>query len=255
MKDKKLTAVILAAILLCGCKAESTQPVETTSPSAVEYAAEEISIAEIKAKYSTDKSEEAVMPIYNVAPDEEFEFSFRCSTLSDYNGSNEYITVHTDEQCLPESKIYTYTHFNESESGGTIVTVAPISPVLETEADEQRYLEEDFSSWGNAAVYYIAIWYDMDSEEIIKLDKPKIVPFTVKHDIQAPEARCVVDSTGRFSIQWDAVEGAEAYNIYTLSNGMLTTGKSNPPLEAAENGYSNCSMITVMFLCFRKHLM
>ena len=243
MKGKKLTAVILAALLLCGCKAESNSPDEQTASASAEYDTDEISVAEIKAKYSTDKSEEAVMPIYNVAPNEKFDFRFKCTTLSDYSGSNDYITVHTDERCMPESMIYTYTDFDEPADGGTIVTVSPISPVLETETDEQRYLEEDYEAWGNAAVYYIAIWYDMDSEEIVKLDKPKVIPFTVKHDVQAPEAKAVVDSAGRFSIQWEAVEGAEKYNVYTLTNGYMTTGKSNPSLEAAENGYKNCSML------------
>ena len=208
MKGRKLTAVILAALLLCGCKAESN-PYSEQTVSSTEYEADEISVAEIKAKYSTDKSEEAVMPIYNVAPNEKFDFRFKCETLSDYSGTNDYITVHTDERCLPESMIYTYTNFNEPDDGGTIVTVSPISPILETETDEQRYLEEDYEAWGNAAVYYIAIWYDMDSDEIVRLDKPKVIPFTVKHDVQAPEAMAVVDSTGRFSIHWEDVEGAE----------------------------------------------
>lgn len=244
MKGTKLTALILAGLLLCGCKAESTPSEENASPAeaTAEYKTDEITVAEIKAKYSTDKSEEAVMPIYNVAPNEKFDFNFRCTTLSDYSGSNSYITVHTDEKCLPESMIYTYTDFAETENG-TTVTVSPISPILETESDEQLYLEEDYEAWGNAAVYYIAIWYDTDSEEIVKLDKPKVIPFTVKHDVPAPEAKGVVDSTGRFSIEWEAVEGAEKYNIYTLTNGYMTTGKSNPPLNAAENGYKNCSML------------
>lgn len=243
MKGKKMTAVIFAALLLCGCKAESNPPDEQPASVSAEYETDEISVAEIKAKYSTDKSEESVIPIYNVAPNEKFEFRFKCTTLSDYNGSNDYITVHTDKKCLPESMIYTYTNFDEPADGGTIVTVSPISPILETETDEQRYLDEDYEAWGNAAVYYIAIWYDMDSEEIVKLDKPKVIPFTVKHDVQAPEAKAVVDNTGRFSIQWEAVEGAEKYNVYTLTNGYMNTGKSNPPLEAAENGYKNCSML------------
>ncbi len=243
MKGRKLTAAIMAALLLCGCDAQSTPPDAQTASTSAKYETAEISVAQIKAKYSTDKSEEAVMPIYNVAPDEKFEFRFRCNTLSDYSSANDYITVHTDERCLPESMIYTYTDFDEPDDGGTVVTVSPISPVLETETDEQRYLEEDYSSWGNAAVYYIAIWYDTDSDEIARLDKPKIIPFTVKHDVQAPEAKASVDSTGRFSIQWEAVEGAEKYNVYTLTNGNLSTGKSNPPLEAAEHGYGNCSML------------
>lgn len=244
MKGTKLTAIILASIMLCGCDADKvTSDEAVTSSAAEEYRTDEISVAEIKAKYSADKSENLIMPIYNVAPDEKFDFRFKCTTLSDYSGANDYITVHTDEKCLPESKIYTYTDFEEPADGGTIVTVSPISPILETETDEQLYLEEDYEAWGNAAVYYIAIWYDMESEEIVKLKEPKVIPFTVKHDVPAPEAKGVVDSTGRFSLQWEAVEGAEKYNIYTLTNGYMTTGKSNPPLEAAENGYGNCSML------------
>lgn len=243
MKGKRITALVLAAMLLCGCSTAAEPDTAITVQEETEYSSDEITVAEIKAKYSKAEADNSVMPIYNVAPDEKFDFRFRCGTLSDYSGTNDYVTVHTDEKCLPESMIYTYTDFADTDDGGCVLTVSPISPVLETETDEQLYLDEDYSVWGNAAVYYIAIWYDTDSEEIVRLDEPKIIPFTVKHDIPAPEARGVVDSTGRFSIQWEPVDGAEQYNVYTLTNSYMNTGKSNPPLEAAENGYSNCSML------------
>ena len=43
-------------------------------------------------------------------------------------------------------------------------------------------LENGVETWGNASIYYIAVRYDSEAETPTKLDEPKIIPFTVKHE-------------------------------------------------------------------------
>lgn len=245
MNMKKLSAVLLAVMQLGGCQTEAQTEEETTTvteTAAPTYSEEKVSVSAIKAKYEDTSGDASVMPLYNVAPDEKFDFSFNYNLTEDYT-TDDYVTVHTDAKCLPRSKIYTYADYTETDNGGCILTVSPISAILETEADEQDYFENDHAVWGNVPVYYIAIWYDTEAQSLVKLDEPVVIPFTVKHEVPAPEVRGVVDSNGCFSLQWEPVEGAEEYRVYTLKNSDHWTGHANPPINGAENGYSNCSLL------------
>lgn len=244
MKGKILSAVLMAAVLLCGCENGGAANTDTEKTQAAQYSSGDmVTVSAIKAKYAEATSDNLVMPLYNVAPDEKFDFKFRYNLMEDYSGVSDFVTVHTDKKCLPESIMYTYNDYEETADGGCILTISPVGGVLENETDEADYFENDHAVWGNAAVYYIAIWYDTNAETLVKLDEPIIVPFTVKHDVPAPEVRGVVDSNGCFSLQWDPVEGADEYRVYTLTTGEQWTGDSNPAINDAETGYSDCSLL------------
>lgn len=203
-----------------------------------------VSVADIKAAYNVDDSSE-IMPLYNVEQTESFTFDFNFDgyemDLSEL-GLYDYVSVHTDAACEKESEIY-YTAGMEVNDGVTTITVGPMEPVLKTKFQSEAYAYEDTDMWGNAPMYYIAVHYDMEADTPVKLEEPIIIPFTVKNQVQAPNAKGVVDSTGRFKLEWDPVEGAEKYIIYELTDGTLYTGEDNHALNGAKIGYKNLSMV------------
>lgn len=245
MKNRIIPLIAAFALLLGGC-GNSAGDINFTEEAAVSerrYAsADGVTVSKIKERYGDDESGSGLVPIYNVAPDEKFDFKFGFDYIDDYDTSEDYVTVHTDKKCLAESKIYAYEEAEEAEDG-CIITVRPMRAVLENKSDEEEYFENDRPVWGNAAVYYIAVWYDTEADYPKKLSDPIIIPFTVKHEVPAPEVRGIVDGQGRFSLQWESVEGAEEYRIYSLTDGDIWTGNDNHPLHAAENGFENCSLL------------
>ena len=195
-----------------------------------------VSVDDIKNAYGITENED-IMPLYNVAPDEVFEFRFR----TDYYDANteikpwDMVTVHTDPACTEQSKLYSTALFDED---GKTLRVAPIGGVLTTEAEEQAYLNDRIEVWGNASMYYIAVWVDLEADGFVKLDEPVVIPFTVRHDLAIPTLKGVVDSTGRFKLVWDEVEGATGYNVYWYGNTDRNyTGDINEPVAGAESAY------------------
>ena len=270
MKKKMLAMFLLAMTMLTACQTDVSKDVSTTitaegsgretgtekqEKTKSEEGREEksttgtgdLTVADIKQKYAagdaTGENQE-IMPLYNVAEDQAFDFTFQIVEEFLPISNSDLVTVHTDKACTPESELATYTDRVDNEKGFTI-SITPISAVLETVYNEEDEEKNEHVVWGNAPIYYIAIWYDMESEELKKLDEPIVVPFTIKHEVQAPEVKGVVDANGCFSLQWEPVEGAEEYRIYNLVDGNQWTGEKNGPVESAESAYYNCSLLYV----------
>ena len=233
---KRIVIVALALCMLCGCgEKQGTGNQQGTLAS---YG-EDITVKEIKEKYQYQ--DDSVMPLYNVAPDEKFDVTFTYD-LSNVSSLEKIVTVHTDASCSAESEVIIYHTVDTAENGSKVV-VAPVAGVLTTESEDEVYMETDQGVWGNAPMYYLAIHYDMESDSIKKLKEPKIIPFTVKHEVTAPAVKGVVSADGRFKLSWDAVEGAEEYRVYKLVGSEQNTGDSNKPIMGKENGYQNCSLL------------
>lgn len=257
MKRKMLVVLLLATTILAGCQADAskdadedvskgTDSVEVSlgkadneivnssgSGQSGDYG--ELTVADIKQKYTTAETED-IMPLYNVAEDQVFDFTFQTDWYGLSVPESELVTIHTDSKCQPESTCYTSVDIVENEKGFTI-SLSPISAVMETVFNEEDEINNEHAVWGNAPVYYIAIHYDMESEELTKMETPTIIPFTIKHEVQAPEVRGEVGTDGRFRLIWEPVEGAEEYRIYNLVDGNQWTGENNSPVDGAESGY------------------
>lgn len=250
---KLTTSAILTAIVFtlnfCGCNGSqnkiNTDTTKTNTAETLSYSGSNISVDEIKDKYDYDKENlDSIMPLYNVAKDEEFTFDFKSDLTEDSTiGLYDAVTVHTDKECKDESKIYYYANLDKT-SDGSQVKVRPMEPVLKTDTDRNNYVN-DKCTWGSAPMLYLAIHYDQDSDGIKKLDKPIIIPFTVKSDVEVPNVKAVVGSDGVYKLKWDKVEGADHYVVYSLTNGTMTTGVSNPEIDGEKNAYSNLSMVKV----------
>lgn len=195
-----------------------------------------VSVADIKSAYGSLENDD-VMPLYNVEPDEVFEFKFKSNWYDTDTRIQPWdmVTVHTDPACTEQSQLYTANLFDED---GTTLRVSPIGGVLTTDSEEYGAIEDDIEVWGNASMYYIAVWVDLGAEGFVKLDKPVVIPFTVKHELGIPTVKGVVDSTGRFKLVWDAVEGATSYNVYWFGNTDINrTGEFNKPVAGADSAY------------------
>lgn len=246
-KSTRIIAGTLAFLmLLTGCqnnkKCDPSEGKNTNTTLSVQLNqyGQQISVSDIKNQYSNDTND--IMPLYNVAPDESFDFSFNFSD-SDADEKNikinDLVTVHTDSNCQEQSRIEIYNNTNENEDENIKLSISPVAPVLATDSEEDDAIYNDKLTWGNAPIYYIAVWYDMESEEIIRLETPTIIPFTIKHEAETPNVTGIVDNTSRFKLMWEPIEGATEYRVYTLIGDKQNTGYCNEPVSGAENGYSD----------------
>lgn len=247
MKRNFLVATMMSAVMLFGCSnnlvstdvTTASQTTDVTSPTVATVGTDEISVSSIKAKYGAVSSDNAVAPLYNMAPDEAFDFKFKCNVSNVYC-EEDFVSVHTHKSCNPESLIYTYADYEVTDDGGCVLTISPVSAVLANKTDKAN---GGLDVWGNAPMYYIAIWYDMEAKELTKLDEPIIIPFTIKHEVPAPKVKGVVDSNGCFSLSWEAVFGADEYRVYRVSKSENSTGYRNDPIEGAKDGYKNSPIL------------
>lgn len=246
-----LSGTLALTLLLTGCSnkenstsdnsqsttSQGTSSGQTTSGSGLQSYGQTVSVAEIKSVYGSTENN-GIMPLYNVEPNEAFEFRFRANWYDEDTDvmPSELVTVHTDPACTEKSRLYTANMFDEDD--GTMLTVAPIGGVLTTDSEENGAIENGNEVWGNASMYYIAIWYDTEADGYVKLNTPVVIPFTVKHELPIPTIKGVVDTTGRFKLTWEPVEGATSYNIYRFGNTEINyTGEINDPVAGADSAF------------------
>lgn len=151
-------------------------------------------------------------PFYNVEQTTEFTFHFNSNV-----DPVKAITVHTDAACEENSTVYQVNDGYKTTKGVDVI-VKPMKPVLATD-DRKDYNNTNY--WGYSSIYYLCVRYDMDSEEVEKLESPIIIPFTVKNKIATPFANANIRADGDFSVTWKPVENAKSYKVYRsfASNG------------------------------------
>lgn len=230
MKRRSLwgTAALLLALLFTGCSED--YPMTVDNP----YGAV-ISVEDIKNEFQYDDSRD-IMPLYNVGQTEEFDFTFRFDACENSVDLYDFVSVHTDAACGPESMIY-YTASLAVDGGETLLTVSPMRPVLATDFQRNSYIYEGVECWGNAPIYYLALHYDLETEQPVRLERPIVIPFTVKREVDTPTIRGLVSDDGRFSLVWEPVADAEKYIVYQLVDNSLKTGVDNHAVNGAQSGY------------------
>ncbi len=249
-KFTKATAFIMAlSMLLSGCSKGTKEESKGKESAKVTlgYSGSTVTVEEIKKAYGFNDENE-VMPLYNVAETESFTFDFNFSFYDSSLELYDLVSIHTDSDCEESSMIYYNADVVDNGDGTSTLTVSPMAPVMATEYQEENYIYEDIDNWGNAPMYYIAVHYDMESQEVTELENPTVIPFTVRHDVNAPNAKGVVDAKGCFKLEWEPIENAEKYIIYKLSNGEVWTGESNEAIDGASQGYDggNASLHLLM---------
>ncbi|MGF6356210.1 hypothetical protein ABIE27_004127 [Paenibacillus sp. 4624] len=233
---KRLFFMMFAlTLLLAGCQSNNQESSPTDNKSTEPKQGS--SILSLKEKYGT-ASEKAIMPMYNVAQDEEFTFKFKGDLSKIDYYSHDIISVHTDIKGLEASKVRWLVDYKDNS-----VSVKPMSwGVLSS--DSMRIKGQ--SSWGGAPIYYIRLNYDPDAENPTLLDEPIIIPFTVKSELPVPNLRYEIDKDRRFKLVWDKVEGATGYKIYNrLDFRGNIFDNTNLPLPGAERAYDDTTPLFV----------
>ncbi|MBO4998443.1 MAG: hypothetical protein J6D02_10635 [Lachnospira sp.] len=237
---KRLAAIVLSIMLvvtMAGCNRGKEAKDSSGKKNQKQFTGygENISVEDMKLKYN--QTEDGVMPLYNIEPDESFDIQFKSNLLTSGVVAG-FCTVHTDAACGGESLIYIGEDVNPTEDGGSTLTISPIQGALTNES-EDKLAEEKKWSWGSAPIYYICLYYDTESKEVKEREEPLIIPFTVKHEVKAPSVHSTIGKDGRLQLNWDAVEGAEAYKVYHLVTLDQTTGVENNKSSGAKKGYSD----------------
>ncbi|ETT79608.1 transglutaminase [Paenibacillus sp. FSL R7-277] len=247
MKVKQMAILLLImCVILTGCMGGSKEgsPAPSSSPAATATAETKNTsgnpppeasqtVYDLKQKYDSDEADHnpGIMPMYNVEQDMEFIFRFNTDLGSEAIGKT--LSVHTDIEALPESKVATLED-SQLVDGKSVYSIKPLGfGVLPS--DSLRATGD--SSWGNAPVYYIRLNYDLDAKSPTLLKQPVIIPFTVKSDLPTPTLQADISPDGRLTLVWNEVPGAESYNIYSASH--ITMENINEPLSGAEQGYAD----------------
>jgi len=204
-------------------------------------------VSDLKKKYKEEEKQQFVTPLYNVNYNQVFTLKFKSNIYStnafphneeeiaelftqddEERFNKSIVTVHTDAKCLYESEVSTYEKVKNPDASQSVLTVSSSDPVL-TSFDSTRDKE---NSWGNAPIYYICINYDLDAKTPTKLDKPMIIPFTIKSPLPSPNASYHIDAEGRYKLVWNTVKGAKKYNVYNVMSM-----NNAEEINGAEQGY------------------
>lgn len=237
-KQNLLLFLLIISVLLSGCLGESAsegaEPVLKNRPKQADIAASDVitsslTVLDIKKKYDSEQTN-AVMPLYNVKPDETFSFSFN-APLGDL-AAEEVVSVHTDIQALPQSGMDSFVSYGEQSDSKSVIQVKPLLGALVSSDTEDGFT----GIWGNAPIYYLRIDYDMDASVPTKLDEPVIIPFTIKSDVAVPNLKYEISPQGVYKLVWDPVKGAAEYKVYRIMEPEYGT---NGPLPGASEGYND----------------
>ncbi|ANY67227.1 hypothetical protein BBD42_12685 [Paenibacillus sp. BIHB 4019] len=226
---KMLLSLLLMSLLLTGCMSDAANGFNS-SIKLLKYAwqtPEKFSVQQLKQKYG-ETSNKPIMPLYNVAKDMKFDFHFQSDlTQLDNLKREETITVHTDRQALPSSQMASFNRVTPVEGNQSIITVEPLdSGVLPLPSASSS----DPLGWGNAPIYYLRIDYDMASTTPQKLEKPLIIPFTVKSKLPVPNLTYEISEDGRLKLLWDKITGVSEYKVYqTFPKARKTDGTTSAP--------------------------
>lgn len=188
-----------------------------------------ITVADLKKQFVAagvdDSNKYMFKPFYNVEQTTEFTFHFNSKV-----DPIKAITVHTDEKCDYLSLVWQYNEAYWTEDGIDVI-VKPSSNTGVLYTNGRNGAEKGI--WGYAPMYYLCIRYDLDSEEVKKLDNPIIIPFTVKNTISTPTVYANIDNKGTFTVKWNKVDDAVSYKVYSGKSAKVES------LTAAETGYQD----------------
>ena len=205
--------IFLAITAACTIKLEENTPqvntpIATQSVISTPEPLKTLSIKALKEEFGEvdDKSKYSFKPFYNVEQTTEFVFGFK-SNVDPFNA----ITVHTDSKCEDNSTVFQWNEGYKNDDGGVDVVVKPGKAIL-GDANRKDYVETN--CWGYAPIYYLCIRYDLDSSTVKQLDKPIVIPFTIKNSISIPTAFADISKDGTYTINWLPVEGATGYKVY-----------------------------------------
>lgn len=143
-------------------------------------------------------------PVYLVEKDHIFEYE--CSEDVGTNAYKTFCVFDTlDDVLSPQNK---YNFASCSYENGKL-KVSPADILL---LDENGSSQVNNGTWGDLNKFYLVQYMDLETGQ--DLEKPIVTPFTVSHDLDAPNVYQTVSPDYQYQLSWDAVPGAVEYDIY-----------------------------------------
>lgn len=213
-----LATILTVSLSACWNKDNNNDEKDKEVVNLFETEAKTYTLAELKSEFSNMESitsefsgNYTFKPFYNVEQTTEFTFHFKSEV-----DPIKAITVHTDSKCEDNSLVFQFNDGYKTDDGVDVVVKPRGAMGIILNSEERQDYSED-AKWGYASVYYICVRYDLDATEPTKLEKPIIIPFTIRNEIDTPSARAKIDENGNLFVEWDKVENAVQYKIYSSS--------------------------------------
>jgi hypothetical protein len=186
--------------------------------------------ANIKSKYENDDSATYLEPVYGVERNHGFTMTLGFNPLElGFETFDQLFGVYADSDFT--KKIVQGFDIEENEDNTYTVICKP--GVLSAASIDAVMLNEDirlgngyhlydkgeYQDWGNLPQYYFVQWVDLMTGE--KLEKPLAYIFTIKTELEAPNAEFYITNQGSPAFTWDKITGAKEYYILKID----TTGE------------------------------
>lgn len=202
---KKTLALLLCATLLTGCsqsaETKDTISVSTKASTKKDTSDKNISVVEnLKAKYAEDSAYDYAEPMYNLEKDHVFVYDNLPDRYFDQDERSCFKVFYDSELTRP---VNIYVNDEGSKNRTTISPNRTFS-YKETAAE---------GNWGSQTKFWLVQYVDLETGEM--LDTPLITVFTTKEELSAPTLTQTVGSDGLYNLSWDAVEGADYYEVYS----------------------------------------
>ena len=235
---RAILALALASILalsLFGCVPSQDPSPKTEDPgiSRTTVSQQDL-VAELQAKYGNKDKNEYLPPIDPVARDHTFSFHLNFNPLDfpEYETVYDLIGVYGDSEFTRQvDSKWTTNKISTTEYDIQIAPgEAPAAAIYNSYGPygnerrisdgfgNMRYLNDkgEHKDWGNLPRYYLVQFVDLNTGK--KLEKPLVQVFMVKAELPAPASTLFVDKSGKLSIRWEPVAGAERYVIYSYAH-------------------------------------
>ncbi len=222
-----MLTIMLVAASMCGCQKNSDSQSVSVTPDgelgsfevgqsgldeSSDEAAELVPLSSqgqnildfVKSNFAAagSQNEAYQQPLYDLS--EDYVFTFECSEEAGMC-ANEAFEVY-DNPKFEEITGKTY-HKCEYENGKLIV-----KPEHALYLDENGSKSVSDGTWGSMNQLYLVQHIDLTTGE--KLEKPLVTPFTIKHDVPAPQIWQEVDENNSYVLRWNEVPGAVEYRVY-----------------------------------------
>lgn len=209
---RKTLALLLCATVLTGCSqsaekqnASAVSTKEETSDKDVstkeDTSDKDISVVEnLKAKYAQKSAYDYAEPMYNLEKDHVFVYDNLPERYFDQDERSCFKVFYDSELTRP---VDIYVNDQGSKNRTTISPNRTFS-YKETIAE---------GTWGSQTKFWLVQYVDLKTGEM--LDTPLITVFTTKEELSAPTLTQTVGSDGLYNLSWNAIEGADYYEVYS----------------------------------------
>lgn len=161
-----------------------------------------------------------VSTVYGVDSSTKFKISFKNKEVP-----SNAIDVYTDMSLDDKYKV----EINVENTNGDM-TISPKKCAMVASGKKNK---SDYNYWGDASTYYIVCRYDINSENLKKLQEPMVIPFTVKNKVSTPVLTYDITDKGKLKLVWNKVDGVTGYKVYKTS---ADGDQQYPVLQAKVSG-------------------